>query len=62
MLDRRGFLKFIGGAAVDATGSPLPEATVEACRKADAVYLAAVGGPKWCSSEGAGKLRHHRGP
>ena len=39
----------IGGAAVDATGSPLPEATVEACRKADAVYLAAVGGPKWDS-------------
>ena len=34
---------------VDATGSPLPEATVEACRKADAVYLAAVGGPKWDS-------------
>lgn len=39
----------IGGGAVDATGSPLPEATVEACRKADAVYLAAVGGPKWDS-------------
>lgn len=39
----------IGGVAVDATGSPLPEATVEACRKADAVYLAAVGGPKWDS-------------
>ena len=39
----------IGGAAVDASGSPLPEATVEACRKADAVYLAAVGGPKWDS-------------
>lgn len=37
----------IGGAAFDATGSPLPEATIEACRKADAVFLAAVGGPKW---------------
>ena len=37
----------IGGAAVDATGSPLPEETVEKCRKADAVFLAAVGGPKW---------------
>ena len=34
---------------MDATGSPLPEATVEACRKADAVYLAAVGGPEWDS-------------
>lgn len=37
----------IGGAAVDATGSPLPPETVEKCRKADAVYLAAVGGPQW---------------
>ena len=37
----------IGGAAIDATDGPLPEATVEACRKADAVFLAAVGGPKW---------------
>lgn len=37
----------IGGAAVEATGSPLPPETVEKCRKADAVYLAAVGGPQW---------------
>ena len=37
----------IGGIAIDETGSPLPEATVEACRKADAVLLGAVGGPKW---------------
>ena len=37
----------IGGAAVDATGSPLPEATVIQCKQSDAVYLAAVGGPKW---------------
>ncbi|HEU4628832.1 MAG TPA: 3-isopropylmalate dehydrogenase [Gemmatimonadaceae bacterium] len=37
----------IGGAAIDATGSPLPDATVEACRRADAVLLGAVGGPKW---------------
>lgn len=37
----------IGGAAIDATGQPLPDATVEACRKADAIFLAAVGGPKW---------------
>ena len=36
----------IGGAAIDATGEPLPVATVEACQKADAVYLGAVGGPK----------------
>ena len=37
----------IGGAAIDATGSPLPDATLDACRKADAVLLGAVGGPKW---------------
>ena len=37
----------IGGAAIDATGNPLPETTVELCRRADAVLLGAVGGPKW---------------
>ncbi|MCH5277898.1 MAG: 3-isopropylmalate dehydrogenase [Desulfovibrionaceae bacterium] len=37
----------IGGSAIDATGGPLPEATVTACRKADAVLLGAVGGPRW---------------
>jgi len=37
----------IGGAAIDATGTALPEATLEACRGADAVLLGAVGGPKW---------------
>ncbi|MBQ3058846.1 MAG: 3-isopropylmalate dehydrogenase [Desulfovibrio sp.] len=37
----------IGGAAVDAVDDPLPAATVEACRRADAVFLAAVGGPRW---------------
>jgi 3-isopropylmalate dehydrogenase len=37
----------IGGSAIDATGSPLPEATLEACRRADAVLMGAVGGPKW---------------
>ncbi|ANB16161.1 3-isopropylmalate dehydrogenase [Dokdonella koreensis] len=37
----------IGGCAIDATGDPLPAATVEACRAADAVLLGAVGGPKW---------------
>jgi 3-isopropylmalate dehydrogenase len=39
----------IGGAAIDATGTPLPNETLEACRKADAVFLGAVGGPKWDS-------------
>ena len=37
----------LGGAAIDAVGVPLPEATVEACKAADAVFLGAVGGPKW---------------
>lgn len=37
----------IGGAAIDATGTPLPEATLAACRTADAVLLACVGGPQW---------------
>jgi 3-isopropylmalate dehydrogenase len=40
----------IGGAAIDATGTPLPEATLSLCRRADAVLLGAVGGPKWAPS------------
>ncbi|HJV47915.1 MAG TPA: 3-isopropylmalate dehydrogenase [Geothrix sp.] len=37
----------IGGAAVDATGDPLPAATLEACQASHAVLLGAVGGPAW---------------
>ena len=37
----------VGGAAIDATGDPLPWATLAACRDADAVMLGAVGGPAW---------------
>jgi 3-isopropylmalate dehydrogenase len=37
----------IGGAAIDATGNPLPAETLDACRSADAVLLGAVGGPRW---------------
>jgi 3-isopropylmalate dehydrogenase len=37
----------VGGAAIDATGGPLPEATLTMAREADAVLLGAVGGPKW---------------
>ncbi|MHB8323486.1 MAG: 3-isopropylmalate dehydrogenase [Candidatus Dormibacteria bacterium] len=37
----------IGGAAIDADGSPLPAATLAAAQKADAVFLGAVGGPAW---------------
>ena len=37
----------IGGAAIDATGNPLPPDTIALCRESDAVLLGAVGGPKW---------------
>ncbi|GMA49776.1 3-isopropylmalate dehydrogenase [Alicyclobacillus contaminans] len=37
----------IGGAAVDAHGTPLPASTLAACDESDAVLLGAVGGPKW---------------
>jgi 3-isopropylmalate dehydrogenase len=37
----------VGGAAIDATGGPLPEVTLSMAREADAVLLGAVGGPKW---------------
>ncbi len=37
----------IGGAAIDATGTPLPAESLAACRTADAVLLGAVGGPQW---------------
>jgi 3-isopropylmalate dehydrogenase len=37
----------IGGVAIDETGSPLPDATLALCERADAVLLGAVGGPRW---------------
>ncbi len=40
-----------GGAAIDAHGIALTEATLDACRSADAVLLAAVGGPKWDTTD-----------
>jgi len=39
----------MGGAAIDATGEPLPQSTLEACRTADAVLLAAIGSPQYDS-------------
>lgn len=39
--------QLIGGCAIDATGQPLPAATLDACRGADAALLGAVGGPRW---------------
>jgi 3-isopropylmalate dehydrogenase len=41
----------IGGASIDAHGTALTDEVVEACRGADAVLLAAVGGPKWDSND-----------
>ncbi|WP_420597625.1 3-isopropylmalate dehydrogenase [Neptuniibacter sp.] len=37
----------VGGAAIDATGVPLPEETLEAAKASDAILLGAVGGPQW---------------
>ena len=39
--------KLFGGAAIDGAGDPLPADTLESAKKADAVFLGAVGGPKW---------------
>jgi 3-isopropylmalate dehydrogenase len=37
----------LGGAAIDATGQALPAETLAVARRADAILLGAVGGPKW---------------
>ena len=37
----------LGGCAIDATGVPLPQETIDKCKNADSVLLGAVGGPKW---------------
>lgn len=42
----------VGGAAIDASGEPLPMATRMACRGAEAVFLGAVGGPTWDDATG----------
>jgi len=49
----------LGGAAIDATGEPLPPATLASARAADAILLGAVGGPKWDKVER--HLRPERG-
>jgi len=55
VLGRLGEFEFeehaFGGAAIDAHGVALTEETLAACREADAVLLAAVGGPKWDSTD-----------
>jgi 3-isopropylmalate dehydrogenase len=51
LLNRIGDFEFderlIGGASIDAHGTALTDEVLDACRSADAVLLAAVGGPKW---------------
>jgi 3-isopropylmalate dehydrogenase len=51
--------QLIGGAAIDAAGDPLPAATIASCAAADAVFLGAVGGPKW--SDPNAKIRPEQG-
>ena len=41
----------LGGVAIDATGTALPDATLAAAKAADAVLLAAIGGPKWDTTD-----------
>ncbi|MGJ3239006.1 MAG: 3-isopropylmalate dehydrogenase [Anaerolineae bacterium] len=58
----------IGGAAIDATGTSLPDETIKICEAADAILLAAVGGPKWSDptasvrpEQGLLQIRQHFG-
>jgi 3-isopropylmalate dehydrogenase len=48
----------IGGCAIDETGMPLPQETVDGCLASDSVLLGAVGGPKWDGL--AGDIRPER--
>lgn len=51
--------QLIGGIAIDQVNNPLPEQTLAAAKKADAVLLGAVGGPKW--DQNPSHLRPERG-
>ncbi|KAH8064417.1 hypothetical protein JL722_1286 [Aureococcus anophagefferens] len=39
--------QLLGGCAIDAAGTPWPEATLKSCQAADSILMAAIGGPKW---------------
>jgi 3-isopropylmalate dehydrogenase len=52
--------RLVGGASIDAHGTALTDEVLEACGAADAVLLAAVGGPKWDTTE-PGKPRPEQG-
>ena len=49
----------LGGCAIDATGTALPEETTRLCQESDAVLLGAVGGPKW--DDPSAKVRPEQG-
>lgn len=49
----------MGGCAIDKTGEPLPQETIDICQKSDSVLLGAVGGPKWDTLPG--NLRPEKG-
>ena len=66
--------QLLGACAIDATGTPLPAATLAACRRADAVLLGAIGDPRYdndptapvrpeqgllATAPGAGTIRQH---
>lgn len=51
--------QLIGGIAIDSTGTALPDATLAACKKANAILLGAVGGPKW--DDPSAKVRPEQG-
>jgi 3-isopropylmalate dehydrogenase len=57
LLEKLGDFEFeehlFGGASIDAHGTALTEETLAACRHSDAVLLAAVGGPKWDTTDPA---------
>jgi 3-isopropylmalate dehydrogenase len=57
LLNRLGDFAFeehlFGGGSIDAHGTALTDAVTEACKRADAVLLAAVGGPKWDTTDPA---------
>ena len=52
----------IGGYAIDHHGSSLPQETLDACKKADAILLGAVGGPKWDDPNAAVRPEQSRYP
>src|SRR5215207_3015676 len=52
--------RLVGGISIDAHGTALTDEVLAACRESDAVLLAAVGGPKWDTTD-PGKPRPEQG-